>query len=99
MRSSSFSKVALLLGDVPERVKILESTGQTPLAYLTAATHGMSDKAEQLAEHLQAAGQQLPPVDPNAKLLAPPPPLLQCDENWPHLTVSRGIFDGKKFLF
>lgn len=87
-------QVALLLGDVEERVKILESTGQLPLAYLTAATHGVVDKAEQLSESLQNAGQHLPPVDPNAKLLAPPPPLLQCEENWPHLTVSRGLFDG-----
>ena len=33
---------ALYLGDVEERVKILQGCGQTSLAYLTAATHGMS---------------------------------------------------------
>ena len=31
---------ALYLGDVEERVKILQGCGQTSLAYLTAATHG-----------------------------------------------------------
>ena len=37
---------------------------------------------------------QLPEVHPNAKLLQPPPPILQTEANWPLLTVSRGFFDG-----
>lgn len=87
-------QVALLLGDTQERTQILENVGQLPLAYLTAATHGMTEKAEKLKQALLNAGQTVPPVDADAKLLAPPPPLQQCEENWPQLVVSRGVFDA-----
>lgn len=90
-------QVALFLGDVGERVKILKNCGQTPLAYLTAATHGMTEEAETLAAVLHEQNQPLPPIDPNARLLVPPPPVQQCEENWPQLTVTRGIFEGKNF--
>lgn len=43
---------ALFLGDVEERVKILRSVGQAPLAYVTAATHGLTDEAEKIAAQL-----------------------------------------------
>ena len=36
---------ALYMGDVRERVKILEDAGQTALAYVTAATHGLEEDA------------------------------------------------------
>lgn len=36
---------ALYTGDVEERVKILKALGQGPLAYLTAATHGLTEEA------------------------------------------------------
>ncbi|KAG7539905.1 Coatomer WD associated region [Arabidopsis thaliana x Arabidopsis arenosa] len=37
---------ALYLGDVKERVKILENAGQLPLAYITASIHGLGGVAE-----------------------------------------------------
>ena len=37
---------ALFLGDAEERVKVLESTNQLSLAYITAATHGLTDSSE-----------------------------------------------------
>ena len=43
-------QIALLLGDVPERVKILENCGQRSLAYLTAKTHNLEEEAERIAE-------------------------------------------------
>lgn len=36
---------ALYMGDVRERVKILEDAGQAALAYVTAATHGLEEDA------------------------------------------------------
>jgi len=39
---------ALYTGDVEERVKILKALGQGPLAYLTAATHGLPEQAEEV---------------------------------------------------
>lgn len=47
------------------------------MAYLTAATHGFDEEAKQLKEELLEKGQNLPPVDPNALLLIPPPPIKQ----------------------
>ena len=37
---------------------------------------------------------QLPPVNPNAKLLQPPLPILQNEGNWPLLTVAKTFFEG-----
>ncbi|VDK27188.1 unnamed protein product [Gongylonema pulchrum] len=87
-------QTALLLGDVGERIKVLKEVGQTSLAYLTAATHGFNEEAEQLKGELLARGQSLPPVEPNARLLIPPPPIKRMEDNWPLLTMSRGPFDA-----
>ncbi|XP_014253737.1 coatomer subunit alpha [Cimex lectularius] len=82
---------ALLLGDVVERIKILKNCGQTSLAYLTAATHGLEAEAEEL---MQECDGKIPEVDKNAILLQPPVPIQQTETNWPLLTVSKGFFDG-----
>lgn len=85
---------ALFLGDVSERVKILRTCGQGSLAYLTAATHGMQEEADQLKEQLEAAELTVPSVNPSSVFLQPPPPIAQAESNWPLLTVSKGFFDG-----
>ena len=51
---------ALYLGDVEERVKILSGCGQTSLAYLTAATHGLTEQAERLKESVDEEKTPLP---------------------------------------
>lgn len=84
---------ALLLGDAEERVKILKGCGQKSLAYLTAATHGLTEEAEALKEQFDPEKEQIPEVDPSAVLLQPPPPIMQQESNWPLLTVSRGFMD------
>ncbi len=78
---------ALFLGDAEERVKIIEATGQLPLAYLAAKTHGLWETADRLAELLEASQTPLPTVNPDATLLQPPTPILRC-ENWPLLAVG-----------
>lgn len=45
---------AILLGDVPTRVRALEMAGQLPLAYLTAKTHGLVEEAQRIKERLGA---------------------------------------------
>ena len=62
---------ALCLGNAAERVKVLEGAGQTSLAYLTAATHGLQADAERIKGYLVEAGLSVPEVPVNAKALAP----------------------------
>ncbi|GAA49855.1 coatomer protein complex subunit alpha [Clonorchis sinensis] len=87
--TSSHYQIALLLGNVAERVRLLRNSGQRSLAYLTAATHGLSDEANELKEQLGAiqstpgseseASTALPSVKVNASLLIPSPPILRPD--------------------
>ncbi|KAJ7296704.1 hypothetical protein O6H91_Y105600 [Diphasiastrum complanatum] len=83
---------ASYLGDISEKVKILEGSGHLPLAYVTAAVHGLDDVAERLAGEL---GENIPPLPlkERSKLLLPPAPILR-DHNWPLLLVSKSFFDG-----
>ncbi|XP_044509861.1 coatomer subunit alpha-2-like [Mangifera indica] len=83
---------AIYLGDIRERIKILENTGHLSLAYATAAVHGIRDKAESLAAEL---GDNVPslPTGKTLSLLKPPSPIL-CGGDWPLLRVMRGIFAG-----
>jgi len=84
---------ALYLGNVEERVKVLQSVGQTPLAYLTAATYGLTESAEELKVAL-GEDAVLPPVSDTAKALLPPEPVTTSQENWPTLTQSKSFFSG-----
>ncbi|KAK8940511.1 Coatomer subunit alpha-3 [Platanthera zijinensis] len=83
---------AMYLGDIQERVKILERTGHFHLAYVTASTHGLVETAERLAAEL---GDGVPaiPREKTRSLLLPPSPLLSGSD-WPLLRVMKGIFEG-----
>lgn len=84
-------EIALFLGDVAERVKLLENCGQKSLAYLTASIHGLEEDAERIKKGIK---QELPEIPDHSDLLNPPPPIIECDDSWPLLAVSKGIFDG-----
>lgn len=90
---------ATYLGDVVERIRVLQSVGQIPLAYLTAKSHGLIEQANAI---LAAAGKteldiELPEQDIEATVSSP---LLNTtctplkDPNWPLLTVSKSFFEG-----
>jgi coatomer protein complex subunit alpha (xenin) len=83
---------ALYLGDVRERVKILENAGHLPLAYAAAKVHGLEDVVERLAAEL---GDDIPsfPKGKEPSLLMPPAPIM-CGGDWPLLRVMKGIFEG-----
>jgi coatomer protein complex subunit alpha (xenin) len=87
-------QISLYLGDVKERVKILENCGQKSLAYLTATTHGLDAESERLSKLFDLSKEKLPVPDPNANLFQPPVPIAQQESNWPLLTVSKGFFEG-----
>ncbi|CAI5439371.1 unnamed protein product [Caenorhabditis angaria] len=93
--SDGHFNTALYVGDVEERIKVLRGCGQTSLAYLAAATHGFEGEAEELKGELESKQQAIPPVDANARLLAPPPPVCKLEENWPLLASARGAFDAQ----
>lgn len=83
---------ALYLGNIQERVTILENAGHLHLAYVTASTHGLHDFADRIAEKL---GGNLP-ILPKGKvpsLLMPPVPITRGGD-WPLLRVMKGIFEG-----
>ncbi|XP_057533840.1 coatomer subunit alpha-2-like [Amaranthus tricolor] len=82
---------ALYLGDIQERIKILEASGYLHLAYITASVHGVHDAAERLAGEL---GDDIPeiPRGKSQSLLIPPSPI-SGGANWPLLTVMKGMFD------
>eukprot|EP00899_Mesostigma_viride_P004602 jgi/Mesvir1/14142/Mv12278-RA.1 len=86
---------ALYLGDVRERVRILEEAGHYPLAYVTAKVHGLHEMADKIAAGKgDIAFDSIKLPDPAAaRLLLPPAPILR-EDNWPLLTVTKGFFDG-----
>ena len=83
---------ALFLGDVEARVQVLLDVGQPTLAYLTAATYGLQDVAEQIRASLEEQGLAVPAVNPNASLLCPPVAVLQ-EGSWPLLELPRSLCD------
>jgi len=85
---------ALYCGDVQERIKVLKQVGQGSLAYLTAATHGLVEECEEIKATFNLDAEKLPAINPNAKLLRPPVPILQNEGNWPLLTVTKTMFEG-----
>jgi coatomer protein complex subunit alpha (xenin) len=86
---------ALYLGDVQERVRILEESNHLPLAYATAKVHGLTEAAEDLEAKLLGENKSVPslPEEGKSVLLMPPRPILQ-ENNWPLLVVTKGLFEG-----
>ena len=83
---------ALFLGDVESRVQVLLDVEQPTLAYLTAATYGLDDVAEQIRASLEESGLPVPEVNANASLLNPPIAVLQ-ESSWPLLELPRSLCD------
>ncbi|XP_058098700.1 coatomer subunit alpha-1-like isoform X2 [Magnolia sinica] len=83
---------SMYLGDIRERVKILENCGHLPLAYVTASVHGLTEVTDRLAAEL---GDNVPalPEGKSPSLLMPPAPIL-CGGDWPLLRVMKGILEG-----
>eukprot|EP00753_Platysulcus_tardus_P003441 PLAT12454.9.p1 GENE.PLAT12454.9~~PLAT12454.9.p1 ORF type:complete len:1289 (-),score=800.57 PLAT12454.9:76-3744(-) len=83
---------ALMLGDVEERISILESVGQWALAYLAAAIHGLTETADRLRDMLTAADMPVPDLPASPQLLQPPTPIMR-EGNWPLLSVTKSVFE------
>jgi len=82
---------SLYLGDIQERIRLLEEVGQVSLAYICARIHGFEEIAQTLEQKLNG---KLPEIPSNPSLLLPPSPILRLHEvNWPLLTVHKSYFD------
>ena len=74
---------SLFLGDVEERVKILQQVGQSALAYITAKNHGLESLAEEIRKDLPEDF-KMPEFKFKPSLFTPPVPILPAG-NWPLL--------------
>lgn len=94
MRKDQMSRFhnALYLGSVEDRVAVLADSGQTGLGYVLAATHGLTERAAELKEALEAQNLPVPELPENASLLMPPTPILR-EENWPLIDIPRAKID------
>jgi coatomer protein complex subunit alpha (xenin) len=91
---------ALLLGDAAERVSVLESSGNLPLAYICARLHGLPDDAERIKVAIETNEGDMESIIAKAeaaevatdksagRLLQPPTPINRAD-NWPTLDVKK----------
>lgn len=89
---------ATYLGDVSEKIRVLQDVGQIPLAYLTAKSHGLTEQANAI---LAAAGKTEHDIAlPENYTADNVQPILSTvntplhDPNWPLLTVSKSFFEG-----
>lgn len=81
---------ALFLGDVEERIEVLQKVGHLQLAYITAKIHGIEKKAKEL--QLLIGDNNLPPLPENPILIQPPTPIYKSSNlNWPLLTKQEEI--------
>jgi coatomer protein complex subunit alpha (xenin) len=83
---------ALYLGDVEERVRVLEEVGQYALAYVTAGTNGLEEDAQRLAKLLSDAGASVPELPKNPQLMMPPTPVQSVQSDWPEVEIERDVF-------
>ena len=93
MRNDVMSRFhnALYLGDVEERVRILEEVGQISLAYVLSSTHHLEATSKRLEQRLVDSEQHIP-TSKTANLLLPPIPILCKSCNWPEIAVKDDVF-------
>ncbi|CEP17782.1 hypothetical protein [Parasitella parasitica] len=101
MRGDPMSRLqnAMYLGDVSERIRLLQDVGQTQMAYLTAKSHGFHEKAQSILTMAGIAEQDIDMTRPahgeNSSKTNPLQSALPLqDHNWPLLTVSKNFFEG-----
>ena len=93
MRNDVMSRFhnALYLGNVEERVRILEEVGQLSLAYILADSHGLAEDAARLKQRLDSVEAPVPDTS-NVELLLPPTPISRACTNWPQIAVRDDVF-------
>jgi len=88
---------ALLLGDAGERVRVLEQSGNFPLAYICAKMHGLEDDAERIKITIETNDgtveglmEKVASTQPRSTgCLLQPPTAINRANNWPTLEVPK----------
>lgn len=91
---------ALFLGDAEERVKVLEESGNMPLAYISANLHGLEEAAERIKIAIETNNGSvdglMEKVDfsgINAGCLLQPPTPIVKKTNWPTKEVAKSTLE------
>ncbi|OLY80440.1 Coatomer subunit alpha [Smittium mucronatum] len=86
---------SLMLGNVEQQIQLLLECGQSSLAYLSAVSHGMTGHAEAILSKSGVDPSTITGIPSVSNYLIPPIPVTPASSqlDWPHLTLSRGIFD------
>ena len=92
---------ALFLGDAAERVKVLEESGNLPLAFISATLHGLQADVERIQVAIETNGGSvdglLENVDMSNKkagcLLQPPTPIMK-ETKWPTKEVKKTTLEN-----
>lgn len=92
MRNDFMSVVhnSFYLGDVEQRLGVMEATGQFSIAYIAAKKHGLESMVERFENLLVSNKLPIPNFQGNATLLLPPTPIVR-HENWPQLMVRPSV--------
>ncbi|KAJ1919803.1 hypothetical protein H4219_001712 [Mycoemilia scoparia] len=89
---------SLYAGNPEDRIRIFEESGQLPLAYLTAKSHGFEEKAKAILAAAEIDESEISGLSTDGSLLVPPAPLISAPElDWPRLDVSKNMLDKKLF--
>lgn len=96
MRNDSMSVLhnSLYLGDVEERIKVLESAGQFSIAYIMAKTYGLNEAVDRISKVLANKDSAEKFLSEHSSLVIPPTPIFR-GANWPYL-ASSGTVDKNR---
>ena len=91
---------ALFLGDAAERVKVLEESGNMPLAFISAKLHGLEEDAERIQIAIETNGGSVDNLLENVDLsgnragclLQPPTPIVR-ETKWPNKEVQKSTLE------
>ncbi|KAJ1674681.1 hypothetical protein EV182_002781, partial [Spiromyces aspiralis] len=91
-------QTSLYTGDPEERVRIFRESGQLPLAYLTAKSHGLTEEADAILAAAEMSEADITGVSIVSVALKPSQPVAHVgDRNWPRIDVAKNSLDKKLF--
>ncbi|CAC38349.1 coatomer alpha subunit Cop1 [Schizosaccharomyces pombe] len=84
---------SLYLNEVESRINILEQAGMYPIAYLTAKSNGLEEKAQQILSHCNKTEEEIKLPSLGSAFTTPVPVNETYTHNWPLLDTSHSTFE------